>query len=855
MRKLVLIVCVLLVAACKGGCARRIAGGSKPVEPGVAPPPVTVGPTNAIVDAHPRIWITPTDLPRLRSWANDKNPVWKDGLSKALAQAIEIYDKEFYPGGQPNPKLPDDGIDNWVARNTEAYAELFAFMSLVDPSEAARPKHAERARNLLMHVIREAAKGRAGDKPEPFRGGAFATYNRASAWGEAFGLTVDWIYPSLTAEDKALIRKVFMRWADECVRAATSNEEHPQPIGVVNDSSLLADKKRLRVAANNYYTAHMRQLVLYSLALDDADDPPNDASAPVNKLGNTLRSYLDNAIGAWLYQQYAIYEDAAVAGPALGVKPDGLGPASGGLSPEGFLYGASVGSLHVALLALEKAGHRDPRKYGPQIRMIDSPYWDKVTDSILHSLVAEPALVPKEEYIGPVYQMAAYGDTLRFWLIPDFAALFSSIAIHDAMTGNKARLEKVRWLAINAVEGTAAGLAKRVAGITGNSTITLSLLYFMALDPDLPAPADPRPSMPTVFFDRPLGRLIARTQWGPNGTMFDSKCSWSTIGHQHGDCGEFEMWRKGEWLVKERTGYANDLDVITPEYHNVLAIQNAVSSGAPKPKNLQWFEEGIWTRGGQYGLALNLGDPTVHVSTGTGWAYAQADATNLYNRAGGGGDDATDVTHASRSIAWLQPDFIVVYDRATTKSDKRFKRFHLVTTGDPDVKGQLGTFTTPKGQRLFLQTLLPKTATMTATLAKPFNQIAEGEPSKTKILVEDPAQPKDIRFLHVLQGADAGASPADTSAVQSTSGTAFAGAAVGAFCAVFPVDLAASFTTTTYAVPSRVTAHLVAGLKPGASYDVTTKITGATIEVTVAPGSAYKADDAGVVTIGFAKKP
>src|SRR5436305_1601640 len=157
MRKLVLVVCVLLVAACKGGCARRLGGGSKqPIAPGVAPPVVTVGPTNAVVDAHPRILITSADLPRLRSWANPKNPVWQDGLAKALTQAIEIYDKEFYPGGQANPKWPDTGIDNWVSRNTEAYAELFAFMSLVDPNEAARPKHAERAHNLLMVVIREA---------------------------------------------------------------------------------------------------------------------------------------------------------------------------------------------------------------------------------------------------------------------------------------------------------------------------------------------------------------------------------------------------------------------------------------------------------------------------------------------------------------------------------------------------------------------------------------------------------------------------------------------------------------------------------------------------------------------------
>ena len=450
--------------------------------------------------------------------------------------------------------------------------------------------------------------------------------------------------------------------------------------------------------------------------------------------------------------------------------------------------------------------------------------------------------------------MAAYGDTLRFWLTADFASLFLSLAIHDAAAGaeHRARLEKARWIVVNAIQGTAPGLFKRIANVWGNSNASLPILHFLALDPAAPPPVDPRPALPLAFVDRPLGRLLTRSAWGPAGTAFDYKCSYESIGHQLGDCNQFELWRKGEWLVKERTGYANDLRVITSDYHNTLAIQNKVTSG-DKPRSLQWFEAGTWEHGGQFTLGMNAGDPKVRISLGAGsaWAYAQGDATDLYNRPSAQpGDDATDVTHASRSIAWLAPDFVVVYDRATTKSDQRFKRFHLISGGDGAVNGKLATFTTPHGQKLYVETLLPPAAVLKSTPVEPFNQMAEGEPSRSRLLVEDPSSPRDVRFLHVLQGADAGAARATTTLVQSRSGTPFAGAVVGPLAAVFPVDLAAPFTRVTYTVPATTTGQLVSGLRPGEGYDVTFKPAGATVEVTVAPGSAYKADEGGVIALG-----
>lgn len=58
-------------------------------------------------------------------------------------------------------------------------------------------------------------------------------------------------------------------------------------------------------------------------------------------IGNTLRSFIYNVAGAWLYSKYAIMEQPATVAAAYGIPAStpNLGSMSGGLSPEGFLYG------------------------------------------------------------------------------------------------------------------------------------------------------------------------------------------------------------------------------------------------------------------------------------------------------------------------------------------------------------------------------------------------------------------------------------------------------------------------------------------------------------------------------------
>ena len=228
------------------------------------------------VTGHPRLIVRQTDLARIRSWAVPDNPIFVGGLD-TLAK---IYRQKMDSG-----EVEKDTGYACSGTPTEGYAEIFAFMSLIHSDEGARANFAKRSRTMLMKVIDKAALGQASGKP--FRDKKFPIDDRSRWYGEGFLLTVDWIYGTLTTEDKATIRKVFLRWAEEILHAETTTHNHPEPIGVVNDPKLTSDRTMVRWAINNYYAGHIRNLALMALSFDPADDP-----------GEKLRGYLSNVTGA-----------------------------------------------------------------------------------------------------------------------------------------------------------------------------------------------------------------------------------------------------------------------------------------------------------------------------------------------------------------------------------------------------------------------------------------------------------------------------------------------------------------------------------------------------------------------------
>lgn len=767
---------------------------------------------------HPRLWLTASDLPRLQSWATENNPLWQEGLAPVAAAAKEAMDRGDVP-------KQDCGTREYEEYATEMYAELFAFLSLVDPDAGARADYAERAHTLLMHVMDSAAKGPAssenfrcndGNYYPAYRAPEFFTTdsNRARWHGEAYPLVVDWIYPSLTAQDKATIHKVFLRWSEEIAQSAY---HHPEPVGLINSPDLLADSAQVRWAGNNYYTAHMRNLGMMAMALDPSDDPDG-----------ALHAYLDQATGSWLY----IFDHLTRSDSA------------GGLLPEGLEYSPQTASYAIQfLLALHTAGQDDPAARGAQVRLQGNPFWDDMVTAYLHSISPATTFLKDEEYLGPIHLPAFYGDAQTYGL-PDFINAFGALGIYDLATGNTQRLETLRWIQRETPTGGAEHFIERVSN---PNDFRESILYFMLYDPSAAAAAaaDPRPGMALDFFAPGMNKIFSRTSWEADAAWFNYSLSWNLIDHQQADGNNFEFYRNGEWLTKARIGYADIAEgIASSEFRNLPAIENDRPAGR---EDDDWRID-LWRRGSQWNLVAS-GDPQLLAhSANELYVYALGDATNLYNSSY---ESAVDVLRASRSIVWLKPDFIVVYDRLASQSNGRFKRWWLQLPNPAKVNGQQAAMQTAGGQQLFVSALLPLDAALSAvnqTDQHIEDTLAGNEPMTVRLKIEAPGGPTTVNFLVVLQGADAGASPAATGLLRSKDG-AFEGAVIDNLTVVlFPVQIGAT-QNITYLAPASVTLHLLTGLTPGAGYSVSIESTADGQRLTISPGGDRLADSGGVLVV------
>ncbi len=814
----------------------------------------TPAPVPQPVTGHPRLWITPTDVQRLRGWATPNNPLYVKVMQPVLNSALAAYN-QFFPNGQPNATWPDPGdSQGYTGLLTEQYAMVFAFFSQIDPNAANRIQYAQRARNLLMYAFNAANGPHVAS--QPFRDPMFALYNRGNFTSEAWPLAVDWIYTAkdgsgndiLTAQDKHTIRDVFMIWANDCLNAYTTGGDHPAPIGQMNNVSLLPGGNAYRMAANNYYLGHARLLTLMSLAIDPVDDPAINAATPLSVLGNSLRSYIPDATGAWLYQEYAMFGDPQNVIADYGLSPTAkTGLASGGLPPEGMLYGHSYSFLFGQLLALKTAGFADPAISGPQAKLAGAGVLDRFCTGFINSLAPTSKVEPGYAYLGPVYKLLSYGDILRIWVTPDFTQTFSLLGLLDQQNGSTAHQNAANWFITNACEGGPGYLYSRLTNIS-TWGVQNSILAFMFMDPAAAPGTDPRPAWPLSFTDKPAGRLIARSDWSTSSSVFDFLGSWNSINHQQAACGLFEMYRNGEPLTKDLSNYDSYGVGQSSLWHNTLCLQNWCVNGQP---SLQWYEVPLWQSGSQFVLGLEKGDPVTTTSTGAGYAFANSDMTNLYNRPDifTPANNALDISHASRSILWVNKDNVVVYDRATSQHSGLFKRFNLNFVNPPVINGRVAIETTPGGQQLSVQSLLPASATMSMqTPGSSISFIAWMEPTTCRMVVEDPARPADTRFLHVLEAGNGSSSLVPATLLQSSAGTPFDGTVFGSTVVMFANNLSTPFTSTTYTAPPTATTHYVTGLTAGGGYSVYAQDDAAgNVQVTVQPGGPFTADAAGVL--------
>lgn len=784
-------------------------GNTGSTTPFVAPPHIPA-PAGAMT-GHPRLFIRQDQLPMYQQWANTKNPIFV-----ALQNAAVSARSKMIQGTIPSTDN-GDAVGNSVACPTEGYAELFALMSLVDPVVANRADWAQRAHDLIMYVVNKCKNG-PGQLTDPWISPQFASFNRSRWYGEGFPLVVDWCYSTFSAADKQLLRKVFLQWIQDNIYGYS----HPNPVGMTYSSALTQSQGGLRWASNNYYCNHARQIGMMAMSMDPADDVPATSTDPA---AGTLRDYIGNVTGAWLYQLEKLEQTDT----------------KGGFSPEGMMYGESdTSGISMLLLAMNTAGTDNTSAYGTSAGLATSPWWtQELPDSYIHSMSPAPTILAS--YLGPTYQGADYGDNDTYWTI-NYIRTFGPLALIARNQGNQPLYDKIRWIISNYEPGGGTTRINQIQNCMNAYGPMIAVMYFLVMDPAAPAPQDPRVTMPTDYMGLGQHRILSRTDWGPNATWFSYRGSWITTDHNPQDVNKFELYRKGEWLTKGRQGYG--CNVNAPDLQNGIAIQNSGSTTT-------YFLAQELAKGSAFSYS-SAGDPTVLASLQPDYIAVQGDATNLYNCPTIG---ATDVAHASRSLIYLKPDVIVEYDRVTSKTAGKYKRWYLNTQNLATVSGNVAKAVTPKGQKLYVTSLLPLSGTVAAqsvpksATGPDMNETANFEPMANRIQVEDPSNPLDARFLHVVEGSDA-AQPVGATLVRQDAGDAFDGATFGAYAVLFKKDIKTAFSAVTFTVPCSVTTVFVADLKPNTGYVVTKTTTATGIQITVAPGqSGVVSDSAGTIKL------
>ncbi len=690
------------------------------------------------VKTHPRLWVRASDIPELQSRMVPTNPLWVS-FNSFVQTALADYQNGKVPNLDPGWHTGN------IPYTSELWGMVFAFMSLIEPNATQKQMYTTAAKDCLMHIINQAYLGPGtpdanGNYP-PFRHPDFPNADRGF-YNEAFPLMVDWLQAQpgvLTADDLGKIRKTFLWWALSSESAVYFSPNNPNHL--VNDPTLLhltppassydIDNRAVpRDALNNHYANRLRMQIMMALAFDPANDvsvAPGDIDTPGALTGYIVgpggpadwlyqnKGYLRLGTGSWLYlTDYGLRHDTG-----NGMSPEGLEYMSNGLGPIAF-----------AMLMLQTAGQDDPNQWGPQVVLNGHPFWKDSVDAFLHQLPPSTRFVKDYEHVGPSFDMAWYGDGENYVQNDQYIKVLAPLALADQYrTGNinEPRTQAVRYIEQYLAPGGAAKFASRITSNYGNRTFRDAIQQFLLYDPDAAAPTDPRLSLPNTVFSAfnpagTMGSIHSRTGLGENQSYFDYRLGWMRIDHQHGDGNSFELWRNGVWLTKRSIGYGAVAS--NADYNNAFTIQNNTL-----PINDTFENHKTANRHGSQYTYSQAADPAlVAKSLAQNFLYVSGDASGLYNIY----SDAVinDVQHASRSIVWLKPDYVVVYDRATTATAGRFKRFWLSLSDVPQISGNTthttvtdthyvsGVLTSTPKAELFTTTLLPVGATLSTDLRR-----------------------------------------------------------------------------------------------------------------------------------------
>jgi hypothetical protein len=480
-----------------------------------------------------------------------------------------------------------------------------------------------------------------------------------------------------------------------------------------------------------------------------------------------------DAAGPRLINEVLAYRQANV----LPVLQNATSSLNGGFWAEGWNYGAlATENLLTAGLALQSAGLIDTSA-------VEGKWASQAIEQLLTSRAGNTVYDGGDWYTFPTPFPGSAGTTKE---------LFYLLAAASSSSTDRAYANYV------------------IQHDGGDQSQDFSDLLFR--DPS--ASASSYSALPLQHFATGTGMLSARSDWSKNANVVDVQMgNLLNSDHESQSPGQLELTRGSDQLLFNTNAKFGPLDpTMQTRYSNTVVVDTHGDVDADgNPVQTYPFSTGDWY--GSPGVVTKAYEATAsHV-------YLYGDYHAAYstpNNPGAGGP----VSELTRQVVYLRPNYVIVYDRATSTKAKYTKQLRWHFANAPVLNGD-SFVETVGSSKLFGHTF--STVPLKTTVAKVAPDPSNPDQTISEVITRNPDWANSVRYVTALQLAPSSTSTMDATKQVLSSDGQMQGVQVGNQVVLFGRN---GDVSTAKPVSYKITAaasvqHLLTNLAAGQKYQVT----------------------------------
>lgn len=327
---------------------------------------------------------------------------------------------------------------------------------------------------------------------------------------------------------------------------------------------------------------------------------------------------------------------------------------------------------------------------------------------------------------------------------------------------------------------------------------------------DTTAPSAFWASAPLQYLNQGTGLLVARNDWNYNSTWVAFQLGNLLETDHQQDCqGQLEIQRGADaLLINANEVGENQLPSTQSSFGNLMCIDDNGAGTQVYP-----FNQGSWF--GTPGCVMSSYEAT------NGYVYAGGDYAASYglNFTPGIGT----AKKLTRQVVYLRPDFIVVHDRAVTKSTNDLKQLRWHFLNAPIFNAASNSWLATNGSsKLFGHTF--SRSVIVSTNGAVHCPDDPSSPIVYRVATQNSVKSTNVTYVTALQSAPSATNNMVTSVALYSADNRMEGVQMGNNVVMFGSDTVLSpFTSTiSYSVNgSGPIVHLITDLQPGRGYNVT----------------------------------